>query len=181
LVLAVDSGGLAGVGTLNLTVNMDRPPVFISSPFTEPHANPGQAYSATIAANVTDPDLGDLLTLAKVSGPAWLSIATNGLLSGTPSVSDAGTNSFVVSVTDIPGLSNQATMFITVAAPISLSISKNGAEVTLGWTGGYPPYQVLMETSPSSRLWSNVGVPLNTNKWTFTPSSPEAFFRVQGQ
>jgi uncharacterized repeat protein (TIGR03803 family) len=181
LVLVVDSGGLAGVGTLNLAVNADRPPVFISSPFTEQHANAGQAYSATIATNVTDPDLGDVLTLAKVSGPAWLTIATNGLLSGTPSVSDAGTNSFVVSVTDIPGLSNQATMFITVAGPISLSISKSGGQVTLGWTGGYPPYQVLMGTDVASRVWSNLSGPLNTNKWTFTPNNSAAFFRVQGQ
>ena len=51
---------------------------------------------------------------SKVSGPAWLVVAASGTLSGMPANSDAGTNSFVVRVTDGGGLSNNATMTIYV-------------------------------------------------------------------
>ena len=45
---------------------------------------------------ITDLDTGDTLTYAKVSGNAWLNVATNGVLSGTPAQGDVGTNSFTV-------------------------------------------------------------------------------------
>ena len=47
--------------------------------------------------------IGDTLTYSKVSGPAWLSVASNGALSGTPGNSDVGANSFTVKVTDAAG------------------------------------------------------------------------------
>ena len=181
LMLVVDSGGLAGVGTLSLTVNTDRPPVFASNPFTEPHANAGQAYSGTIATNVSDPNFGDLITLAKVGGPAWLNVAPNGLLSGTPAASDAGTNSFVISATDLEGVSSQATMFITVAGPIYLEISSSSGQVALSWTGGYPPYQVQMGTNLVNTAWGNFGAATNSTNLVLTPSNSAAYFRVQGQ
>jgi len=181
LLLVVDSGGLAGVATLNLTVTADHPPVFTANPFTAPHANPGQPYTATIAASASDPDFGDVLTFAKVSGASWLSIAPNGALSGTPAVSDTGTNAFMVSVTDFDGLSSPATMLVDVAAPISLTISRNGGQVRLDWTGGYPPYQVECRTNIFDPGWDDVGGPINSNSLILTPSNPSSYFRVQGR
>jgi hypothetical protein len=56
---------------------------------------------------------GGTLTFAKVSGPSWLSVALDGALTGTPSSSDVGLNSFEVSVSD--GISTvQSTLRITV-------------------------------------------------------------------
>jgi uncharacterized repeat protein (TIGR03803 family) len=181
LMLVVDSGDLAGVGTLSLTVNTDAPPVFAGNPFTEPLANAGQAYSGTIATNVSDPNFGDAITLAIVSGPAWLSVAPNGVLSGTPAASDAGTNSFIVSATDLEGVSSQATMLITVAGPMNLQISRSGGQVMLSWTGGCPPYQVQMKTNGLSAGWSNFGGAINTNSLVLTPSNSAVYFRVQCQ
>ena len=88
--LVVDSGGLAGIGYLGIIVNVDTPPAFISNPFAKPPAKAGQLYSANIATNASDPDIGDLLTFSKVSGPSWLSVAGNGSLSGTPLSTNAG-------------------------------------------------------------------------------------------
>ncbi len=181
LMLVVDSGGLAAIGTLNLSVNVDHPPVFTSNPFSEPHANAGLAYSATMATNASDPDFGDIITFAKVTGPAWLNVASNGVLSGKPAVSDAGTNSFNVSVTDFDGLSSQATMFINVAAPIYLRLSPGGSQMTLSWDGGYPPYQVQMVTNLANLVWGNLGGPISSNNLILTPSNRAACFRVQGQ
>jgi hypothetical protein len=104
----------------------NSPPSFTSNPIVKPNAMQGQAYSATLAGSATDPN-GDTLTFAKSAGPAWLSVAANGALSGTPSTSDVGTNSFTVSVTDGQGGSASATLQITVvvplAAPSNLTIS----------------------------------------------------------
>ena len=58
------------------------------------------AYNGSLAGDVTDPDAGETLTFSRVSGPAWLSVAGNGTLSGTPGAGDVGTNSWTVEVTD---------------------------------------------------------------------------------
>ena len=48
----------------------------------------------------SDADAGDVVTYSRVSGPAWLSVAADGTLTGTPANSDVGQNSFGVSVSD---------------------------------------------------------------------------------
>jgi hypothetical protein len=181
LLLVVDSGGLAGIGQMTITVNADSPPSFVSDPFTAPLAHAGLPYSATISSSATDPDAGDVLTFSKVSGPGWLTVAGSGALSGTPANTDAGTNSFFVRVTDLGGLINQVQMLLSVAAPIRLSIARQGGQVLLSWTGGSPPFQVQTASGLINPAWSNLGSPLTTNTLVLTPSSVAAFYRVQGQ
>src|SRR5262249_13686183 len=89
------------------------PPTFSAAAYTLAGANAGANYLASIGANAGDLN-GDPLTFAKVSGPAWLNVAVNGALFGTPANSDANTNTFVVSVRDSGGASNTATLFIYV-------------------------------------------------------------------
>ncbi|MDT8389968.1 MAG: tandem-95 repeat protein [Lentisphaeria bacterium] len=102
--------------TLNITVvNVNDAPVFTVDPITAAAANEGVAYSGTIAGSATDDD-GDTLTYAKVSGPAWLAVAADGTLSGTPATTDIGQNSVTVSVSDGNGGSDTATLEITVNA-----------------------------------------------------------------
>jgi len=180
LLLAVDSGGLTSIGTMNIAVNTNSPPVFTANPFTLPRAHAGQHYSATISTNATDPNFGDTMTFAVVSGPAWLAVAPNGALSGTPANSDAGTNTFQVSATDFGGLSSRATMYIDVVGPIQLGIAQSGGNITLNWTGGSPPYQVQMSTNLAGLVWSNLGNPVSTTALTLTSSNAAAWFRVQG-
>ena len=88
-------------------------PTFATNPLTLPGADAGQAYSANIATNASDLN-GDALTFALVSGPSWLTVASNGALSGTPANTNANTNTFLISATDIAGLSSTDTVYISV-------------------------------------------------------------------
>ena len=103
----------------------NTPPVFTSNPVVETNAMENSAYSGSIADNATDGD-SDPLTFAKISGPAWLAVSTNGVLSGTPAGSAVGTNIWAVQVTD-GAATNTATLQITVQAaptgPVTLSFN----------------------------------------------------------
>jgi hypothetical protein len=116
VVSLTDSNGVSATATLIISVIPDPPPAFVVNPITEGWANVDEAYSGNIATNATDPELGDcdVLSFAKISGPAWLNVAADGTLSGTPTDVDAGTNIFVVSVSNLGGASNTATLWIYV-------------------------------------------------------------------
>jgi len=94
----------------------NHPPVFTGDQITRGDATNGIAYSGqTLAGTATDMDAGTTLTYSKVSGPAWLTVAGSGALSGTPGNSDMGTNSWTVLVSD--GITNAtATLKIVVVA-----------------------------------------------------------------
>lgn len=98
----------------------NQPPQFTSAVLTKSLANKSQPYSDTLAGDATDPDAGDALTFSKASGPAWLTVAANGSLGGTPGLTDGGTNSFIVRVTDSAGASAFATLNIFVNNQASL-------------------------------------------------------------
>lgn len=89
-------------------------PSFTSDPIVLTDAAAAVAYSQTLAGTATDPN-GDPLTYAKFSGPAWLNIGANGVVSGTPALTDSGTNSFKISVTDGTRF-DTATLNVAVAA-----------------------------------------------------------------
>jgi hypothetical protein len=117
----------------------NNPPAFTSDPISKPNATQDQSYSSSIASNASDQD-SDPLTFAKVSGPAWLSIASNGALIGTPGSTNVGINSFTVGVSDGRGGSDTATLQIAVlatqmAAPSNLTATPNGTKrIDLSWT-----------------------------------------------
>ncbi len=180
VVRATDSGGLFSNATMSIYVN--GAPSFTSNPFSEPGATVAQAYSGSLASAASDPNPGDTLTFAKVSGPAWLSVVGSGAFSGTPSPSDIGTNSFVVSVTDPGSLSGSATMNIVVTeVPINAAIALQGGNLVLSWTGGVGPYQVLMSTDLVNVSWQTVAGPLNTNTVTIPVTNAGAFYKISGQ
>jgi hypothetical protein len=102
---------------LNISVtNVNDAPAFTIDPIAGAAGTEGSAYSGTIAGTASDIDGGDTLTFSKVGGPAWLSVASDGTLSGTPGVGTAGTNSFTVRVTDAVGASDDANLTIAIAA-----------------------------------------------------------------
>ena len=78
------------------TTPRPSPPIRPSAP--EPPKT--LAYVGTLAGTASDIDALDTLTYSKVSGPAWLQVASNGALSGTPGNSDVGSNAFTVRVTE---------------------------------------------------------------------------------
>jgi autotransporter-associated beta strand protein len=89
------------------------PPVFSVNPIDRPAAEQVAAYSGqTLADSATDAN-GDAISYSKISGPAWLGVASNGALSGTPAAANVGLNTFVVGASD-GGAPTQATLRITV-------------------------------------------------------------------
>ena len=97
----------------------NSPPAWNANPIVEPNATAGTAYTGTIADHASDPDAGDTITISKVSGPAWLTVAGNGALSGTPGTSDAGLNTWPVRATDNHGATADTSLQITVtSAPV---------------------------------------------------------------
>ncbi|MCK5805774.1 MAG: cadherin-like domain-containing protein, partial [Lentisphaeria bacterium] len=112
-----DDHGGTDTATLNITVlNVNDAPTFTVDPITGSDATADEAYSATIVGSATDVD-SDPLTYSKVSGPVWLSVAADGTLSGTPANGDAGTNAFMVEVSDGNGGTDTTTLNITVVDP----------------------------------------------------------------
>jgi hypothetical protein len=113
----VTATGGSDTATLNITVNnTNDDPSFTSDPIVETDATEDAAYSSTLADDATDPDVGDTLFFSKVTGPAWLNIAADGTLSGTPTTGDVGLNSWTVQVDDDSAAYDQATLEITVNA-----------------------------------------------------------------
>lgn len=97
-------------------------PTFIDvSPFSGPDAVQDAPYSYTLTRHVVDTD-GDVLTYIKTGGPAWLSVATDGTLGGTPLAGDLGSNSFTIQVSDGNGGMDTATITIEVEAEPDLSL-----------------------------------------------------------
>lgn len=77
----------------------DGPPVWVTSPIRFRHGVAGTAYTGLISAYASDPQ-GTALTFSKTSGPAWLTVAANGALGGTPAAGDAGMNTFTIRASD---------------------------------------------------------------------------------
>lgn len=95
----------------------NQPPVFSSATILLPDATRSAAYTGqSLSGFASDPDLNPL-TFTKLDGPAWLSVAANGTLSGTPGATNEGLNSFFVRVTDSSGASSDAELQINVLAP----------------------------------------------------------------
>jgi hypothetical protein len=160
----------------------NRAPIFTSNPLTLTSATAGQTYSATLAAHASDPN-GDSITFAKVSGPAWLSVASNGSLSGTSLSANVGTNAFQVNATDPNGLVGSTTLNLAVIAapPIILSAGWQGNSMLLNWTGGIAPYQVQLATNLAEPAWQSLGPPINANSLSVSPTNEAALYRVYGQ
>jgi hypothetical protein len=94
-----------------LAIYNTPPPRFRASPLLKPDATVGQPYSATLAGDATGTGT---LTFEKVDGPAWLTLAANGSISGTPDPANGGLNNFFVRVTDANGSMHTATLLINV-------------------------------------------------------------------
>ena len=91
----------------------NQPPAFTSTAAT--HATIGLVYQ--YQATALDPE-GGTLTFAKSAGPAWLTVSTSGLVSGSPPDFSAGTNAVTLRVTDngSPAQSVDQTYQLTVTA-----------------------------------------------------------------
>jgi autotransporter-associated beta strand protein len=92
------------------------PPQFATNLLIRSGGTEAVPYSDTIAGTATSSNPGDTLTYSKASGPAWLNVAADGTLSGTPTSSDGGTNYFTIAVSD-----NAAqNAFVILAIPVTV-------------------------------------------------------------
>lgn len=95
-VRATDKAGLYIDQSFTVNVQLEpKPPVFTSTP--EVSATEHQLYSYQATAD--DPN-GDALTFALVSGPAGMTVSSNGLVQFTPKKVDVGNRNVTISVTD---------------------------------------------------------------------------------
>lgn len=94
----------------------NQPPQFTSTPPTAAHQGEPYQYAAT----ASDPE-NTALTFSKVAGPDWLSVAPNGLVSGTPPDLTFGEFTVTLRVTDSgsPAKSADQTYTLTVTARFS--------------------------------------------------------------
>ncbi len=114
-VRVTDPAGLSDDAALSIPVtNTNDAPVFAADPMNATAATEDTAYNDTLTGSASDADAGETLSYSKVSGPSWLSVASNGTLSGTPGNSDAGPNSFTIRVTDVGGLTDEAVFNVAV-------------------------------------------------------------------
>ncbi|QUE52573.1 tandem-95 repeat protein [Luteolibacter ambystomatis] len=169
-VKVTDAAGANVSATLNIAVtNTNDAPTFTANPITGGGATEDSTYSGSIASYGSDIDAGDTLTYSKVSGPSWLSVASNGALSGTPGNSDVGANSFTVKVTDAAGANVSATLNIAVTntndAPVFTTnpITGAGATEAAAYTGSIASYgsdidvgDTLTYTKVSGPSWLSV-------------------------
>ena len=175
-------GGSSNSAAFSIYVN--SPPEFTQTNFTLPSASVGLAYSNSIATNATDPDLnaGDILTFSKTSGPSWLSVAANGVLSGTPAGTNVGLNVFGVFVVDSGGLSASADLNVNVLGPhIQVNLVTQGTNLMISWAGGNGPYQLEVTTDLGSTNWQIVNIPTNATSFVIVPTNNAAFYQVVGQ
>ena len=109
--------------------NQPAPPAFVSDSISLPAAFTGAVYTGPAPSTLAwDPDLlwGDSLTFSILSGPAWLSVSSDGQLTGTPGLQDIGTNVFHVRVTDLSGSTDEALLLLPVTSPPSPAVNLVG-------------------------------------------------------
>jgi len=128
-------------------IYVNTAPVFTVDPINVANATEGVAYSQSIAGSATDAD-SDTLSYSKLTGPAWLAVAADGSLSGTPVQSDVGANVFTVEVDDGKGGTDTATLNITTTASLGLNTFTNGGGDN-SWT--------------NTANWSRAAVPVATD------------------
>jgi subtilase family serine protease len=178
--VTVTDSTLTSTGIVYIYVN--GAPAFNNNPFSKAPIAAGQPYAGSLAADASDPNPADSLTFAKLSGPAWLSVASDGTLSGTPLSANVGTNMFLVKVNDPRNLSAQATMNIAVdPSAIVASLSVQGTNLLLNWSGGIAPYQVQVNTNLSGTNWQDWGNLISDTNTLLTPDKSQEFYRIKGQ
>ena len=177
VILATDEAGATATKSLTISVtNTNDAPTVTSTAVTA--VNEDAAYSYTFVAS--DMDIGDSVTLAAPTLPSWLSFdASTGVLSGTPTNTEVGDHSVVLTATDQSSAVTTHAFTVnvnsipTVANPISDQTATEDIAFSLQFSSdvfqdsdstGSMTYSVTsswLSFDPTTRTFS--GTPVNDN------------------
>ena len=177
VILATDEAGATATKSLTISVtNTNDAPTVTSTAVTA--VNEDAAYSYTFVA--PDMDIGDSVTLAAPTLPSWLSFdASTGVLSGTPTNTEVGDHSVVLTATDQSSAVTTHAFTVnvnsipTVANPISDQTATEDIAFSLQFSSdvfqdsdstGSMTYSVTsswLSFDPTTRTFS--GTPVNDN------------------
>ena len=161
-VTAVDGFNESSTRSWKYIVN--DPPQISSTPITSVIANTLYSYTVTTSdLNIAE---GDEVSFHHVTLPAWLTFTDNGdgtgVISGTPSIADAGMHAVVIHVQDLLnhidgthcGQAHQ--MFDIEVIPCNVSLSLTGTDpLCNGGTDGSVSATIQNAAAPIQYLWSN--------------------------
>ena len=182
-----DQFGASDTATLHITViNNNAVPQIDMTNYIVPEILPNKIYSSDISSYASDQD-GDIITFNKISGPGWLNVSTNGVISGTPSISDIGINSFVISVSDANTESNNEGFNINVTPLPQINITYNQTDLTLSWSHPINSFSIFGTTNlVDSNSWYKLSdaneisednyqniIPINYNHFFFRLDAEE--------
>jgi len=133
-VQASDGKGGTDLASLQITVaNVNDAPSFSSETINLSDALIDVGYSGSITDEAMDIDFGDVLSFYLVSGPGWLTISPEGVLSGTSGIDNIGKNLWTIEVRDGKGGTDQATLEITVIDPSNVTYCASHGNATDEW------------------------------------------------
>jgi hypothetical protein len=89
-------------------------------------------YTGSLVGSASDPDGDSVLTYSLLSGPEWLTVDSDGSLSGTPGSSSIGANTWTVQVSDDFG--STATSTLNIAVVDSVLIGYDFDSDAADWT-----------------------------------------------
>ncbi|MCP5548891.1 MAG: sulfatase-like hydrolase/transferase [Akkermansiaceae bacterium] len=92
----------------------NTPPRFNSDPVRLPDVAFDEPVTGTLAGHVADPDAGDTISFTAIDAPSWLSVASDGTLSGTPTSAEEGAWWITVEASDAAGSTARAKVQISV-------------------------------------------------------------------
>jgi len=117
-------------------------------------------YSALLS--VSDNDIGDSVSLVNMAVPSWMTFGTNGTLSGTPRVKDAGTDTLTIIIADRAGARDTLTRILSV-------VSVNNPPVLVAWKAPDSVSKDSTMKSPLSTYDPDAGDSLSV-VWQLQPS-----------
>jgi hypothetical protein len=180
-----DASGLTGTANLSIAIAAAPSPLSIATA-TLPNGIVGTAYSATVTANNGTAPYSFAVTTGSL--PAGITLASNGVLSGSPTT--PGNLTFTLTVTDSKSQTASATFTVGITAAVtSLTVTTTllpGAQLsvpyqaTLAAAGGTAPYAF---TVTSGALPAGItlgadgllkGTPTGTGTCTFTATVTDA-------
>jgi hypothetical protein len=167
LTTVVSDGSLSATNSFTVTVNEVNTPPTLTLP---PNTNIVEQAAWSAVATATDSDIpANPLTFALVSGPAGLTVTTNGLINWTPTQAQAlNTYTVTISVTDTnPPAVNAKSLSVTNSFQITVNVASNDFRIisitttngvaTVTWTsvaGNY--YRLQYKDSLTAATWTDV-------------------------